>query len=70
MPVAILMLPNKSMQRTTPVPRNVMPLAILVIYSGARAATFGYHVMMLAKVASVMPLLGLALPLISGVRPR
>jgi peptidylamidoglycolate lyase len=55
------------MQRTTPAPRNVMPLAIRLIYSSARAATFGYHVMMLGKVASVMPLLGLALPLISGV---
>ena len=36
--------PNKSMQRTTPAPHNVMPLAIESKCSGARVTPFGYHV--------------------------
>jgi hypothetical protein len=56
------------MQRTTPAPHNVMPLAIGFTRSGAGVFLFGYDVVVLGKVASVMPLRRLALPLISGVR--
>jgi hypothetical protein len=56
------------MQRTTPAPHNVMPLAIAFTCSSERLRVFGYHVLVPRKVATVMPLLGLALPLIASVR--
>jgi hypothetical protein len=56
------------MQRTTPAPHNVMPLAIRFKCSGASRLESAIIILLLGHAASVMPLLGLMLPLNSSVR--
>jgi len=49
---------NKSLQRTAPVPRLVMPLAVCIEFIAARKRFIVYHVYSRGKAASVTPTLG------------
>jgi len=49
---------NKSLQRTAPVPRMVMPLAVGIESIAAGKRFIVYHVYSRSKAASVMPTLG------------